>query len=249
MSEEKSKKIIIDEEQEVLRILTNPEKEFNYKSIYLLAKYYYSLGLPKKLVRKNILDYLDKIEFHNEVFYDKDLDKILNTSQLYQLKRADLHVGITKSEIEILRHLSHKDYRVALYILFLGKIDKYQSLKKNETKVKSFKTFLNHSIKTCAYNAGISLSEKESLLLGHRLCLAGVIEPTFIEDTFVISCADYSDKKIAFIIDGKKDFLSQINYYCVSCGKETKKNKHDYCVECYKGVRNEQKRLWWKNRK
>jgi hypothetical protein len=245
LSQEKSKRIVIDEEKEVARILSTTEKEFSYKSIYLLSKYYYSLGLSKKCVKNNIVEYLNKIEFNNDVFYEDDLEKILTKSKFYPMKRADLHVGITKSEIDVLKNLSHKDYKVALYILFLGKINKYQSIKIKETKAKSFKTFLNYNIKTCAYNVGIQLSEKEAFLLGHRLSLAGVIEPTLIEDTCVILCADYSDKKIEFIIDGKEDFLSQIKYHCTSCGKETKKNKHDYCDECQsiKNKENNRKRV------
>lgn len=234
-SKSKSVKIIIDEEQEALRILSSNEKFFNYKSIVLLAKYYYGLGLDTRKVKKQISEYLRKIEFYNPAFYDDDVDKIIKKNKFYSLKRADVKIAITKKESMVLKKLNHKDYRVAVYMLFLGKLEKFQSMKKNEKKTKGFSTFSNHDIKSCAYNVGINLTHKEAMMLYHRLYLAKIIEPLYMDARLII-CANYDDKDVEFIIDGKKDFLPQIKYYCSNCGRMIleKAKYHEFCSECYR---------------
>jgi hypothetical protein len=92
-------------------------------------------------------------------------------------------------------------------------------------------------LKTAYYNVSGShhtLSKKEDVEMLNRLIQAKIAIPTLTQNLIVL-CADFeTTKDIEFIIDASKDFLSQIKYYCVDCGKETKKNKHDHCDECYK---------------
>ena len=231
----KADKIIIDEEREAKRLLENPEPFFSFRSLMILAKYYYSLGLQPKDVKKEIQKYLSHIEFYNNEFYEKNIDKLIKKSRLFSLKRADIKVAITKKEIAILKKLSHRNYKIALYMLFLGKVEKYQHIKKGEKRARNFKTFLNYNVQSCAYNIGINLTNNQAMKLGHELYLAGVIEPTYVEDGIVLVCANDDNKNIEFVIDGKEDFLSQIKYYCTKCGNMTEKFKrHDYCAECYK---------------
>lgn len=230
----KSKKIIIDEEREALRLLGNRENFFNYKSIGLLARYFYGLGLDTKNVKKQIIEYLKGVEFYNSAFYDSDVDKIIQKNKLFSLKRADVRIAITKKESKILKKLCHKDYKIATYILFLGKLEKYQGVKKAKNKTRGFKTFFNHDIKSCAYNVGVNLTFKEAMLLSHRLYLAGIIEPLYM-DACIIPCANYDDKEVEFIVDGKQDFLPQLKYYCTECGSmiSEKGKYHEFCGECY----------------
>lgn len=244
MSESKPKRIIIDEEKEALRLLSADKVFFDYGALRILSKYYFSLGLQPSEVKKQITKYLQKVEFYNETFYEADIDNIIKKARFYKLKRADLKIAITKKEVDVLKVLNHKDYRVALYMLFLAKAEKYQSIKKGQKKTKSFKTFLNHDIKSCAYAVGVSLNSKQTLQLGRRLYLAGVIEPILLENTLIITCAS-DDKKIEFVIDGKEDFLSQIKYYCVKCGEVviSKRKYHDLCDNCYKEKVREKDRL------
>ena len=105
--------------------------------------------------------------------------------------------------------------------------------KRNINKLKSFKTFLNHDLKSCAYNVGVNLSELESMKLSNRLYVANILEPTFT-GSYILKCADYDSKDLSMVIEGKKDFVSQVKYYCIECGNETEKSKrHDYCKSCY----------------
>lgn len=230
----KSKKIIIDEEAEALRLLANGEKTFNVKSITILSKYYFSLGLKPSNVKKNIIEYLCKFNILFELDYEDVIDKIIFKNRYVSMKRADVVISITTSEMLLLKKLPHKDYLIALYALFIAKLEKLQILKKrNINKLKSFKTFLNHDLKSCAYNVGVNLSELESMKLSNRLYVANILEPTFT-GSYILKCADYDSKDLSMVIEGKKDFVSQVKYYCIECGNETEKSKrHDYCKSCY----------------
>jgi len=230
----KAKRIIIDEEAEAVRLLENPEPYFSYGSVKLLARYYYSHGYKKKDVRNMIYVYLDGMSGYNPIEHEKDIEDILKKAKDAQLRKSGYNIAITKKEIEKLKVLPHKEYKIALYMLFLAKLGKHQPSKSKRPK--NFKTFLKfHDVKTCAYNVGINLTHRQSLQMAHRFYLAGIIEPTFIgDDTIVVSCADDSNKDVAFIISGNEDFESQIKYYCVECGNETvKAKKHDFCTTCH----------------
>jgi hypothetical protein len=249
MSIKKSKRIILDEKKEAEKILlTNPEKYITFNILFLLAKYYYSLGLDYKKSKKKIIEYCMKSEYFNLTLRESSIDKALKNAKFYDLKSFDYKIPITKKEIDKLKLLTHKEYKVALYMLFIAKLDKYQGKKKNK-KVKSFNLYYNHDIKTAYYNVTDegkergrhTLSDNDGLKLLYSLKQKGILVPTMWR-THVILCADLENtKEVEFIIDASKSFNSQIKYYCIKCGKTTEKNKHDYCDECYGKLRRESK--------
>lgn len=239
-----------DEEKLALEILSKVPKTISYKEVGVICRYYYDLGLDTKKVKEKIYDYYSShIEINSVVDY-VFLDKIIQKNRLLSLRKS-ANIPITKKEIEVLKKLNHKDYKIAIYILFLVKLEKFQNIKKKDNKLRSFKYLLWHDIRSCSSSIGISLTEKKAKELLHRFYLVGFAEPTLLGDykrqsPICITCADSSNgKNIEMVIEGKSDFLSQIKYYCISCGRETIKSKmHDYCQDCYREKRKEDKRIW-----
>ena len=243
MSVKKAKEIILDENLEVLDILSKPPENYiTFNTMKLIGTHYYMLGLDTKQVRKKLLEYCMKSDYFNLTLRSDTMEKALTKAKFHILKSSNYKIGITRKEIDKLRMLSHSDYKVALYILFIAKLERYQKTNKKDKKAKSFITYFNYRLKTAYYNVtgnNNTLSKKDDVSMLNRLIVAGIAMPT-LNQSLIVLCADFENSKnIEFIIDASRDFLSQIKYYCVACGKETKKNKRDHCDECYKIIRNE----------
>lgn len=135
------------------RILSQPpERYITFKVIFLLAKYYYSLGLNHKQTKKKVLEYCFSSEYFNLTLREDAINKALTTAKFHALKSSNFAIPITKNEISKLKVLSHSDYRIGLYMLFVAKLEKYQSVKSKNNKVKSFSLYFNYLIKTAYYN-------------------------------------------------------------------------------------------------
>lgn len=245
MRSRKAKRIILDERIEAERILSSePEKYITFRTMLLLGKYFYSFGLSNREVKKKLCDYCVKSEGFNFVLRGFTIDKALKKAKMYNLKSSDYRIPITEKEILKLKVLPHKDYRLALYIIFITKLEHFQKLTndKVKSKAKSFTPYFNHDLKTAFYNFNTvtksnnkGVSAKEELEILHRLCMAKIIEPTY-RKSLIVKCIDFDNSRnIEFIIDASKDFISQIQYYCMSCGdKVDKTKKNNYCSNCYR---------------
>lgn len=236
----KKTKILYDEEKFALEILSRTPNSISLREAGVLCRYYYDLGLDTKKVKQKITEFYSLYFPANQITDGLLLDVITQRNKLLSLKKS-ANIPITKKEIAILKKMPHKDYLVALYILFIVKLEKFQNInKKNNKKLKSFKYLLWHDIRSCALSVGISLTEKQGYEMLHRFYKVGFAEPTLIGDyniisPILISGADsYNGKNIETVIEGKKDFVSQVKYYCVKCEKQTEKSKrHDFCKACY----------------
>lgn len=223
--------------EEADKLLKFPPSEIEYKNIFLVCKLLYSQGMTTKELKKKIFEYARKIPSYNDILHKDMIEKIIIRSKAYSLKRSDINIAITRNEIQKIKKFPHKIYKIALYILFLSKLEKFQDYNKNDTsKPKKFKTYLNYSIKTVCYNIGINLTDKEFFEMCHELTRLGIIYPTLnTTESWVVLIADYDDKNIEFIIDANKQFSDQVKYYCINCGNQCEKSKrHDLCKDCYK---------------
>lgn len=247
----RARKIIIDERGEVEKILASPpEKYVSFEVMKLIAKYYYDKGYTYKETKKKLIQYCKQSGF-NLVLREQTIDNALKKAKFLSLKSNDYKIPITNREVEKLRVLSHKDYRLALYMLFIAKLEKYQNISKKKNKSKSFSIYFNYDIRTAYYNMinedsnnTKTISEREERETLRRLVLAGILVPT-LNATHELLCADTeNNKNIAFIIDASKPFLGQVVYYCAKCGKriEAKSTQHDLCKVCYKEKRDARKR-------
>jgi len=258
MINKKAKRIILDEKNEAERILSKkPEKYITYKTLLIISKYYYSIGLDYKKTKKKVVEYCMSSEYFNFTLREKTIDKALKDAKFYDLKSSNYKIAITKKEISKLKILNHKEYKIALYMLFIAKLNRYQGEKKSK-KTKSFNIYYNYDIKTAYYNVinesningNNTISEIQSLRLLHNLKVAGILVPTMWRTHNLLCCDLENTRDIEFIIDASKNFNSQIKYYCIKCGNQTEKNKHDYCDDCYKkDLRNRKTEVMQKLRK
>lgn len=230
-----AKKIILDEEKEAERLLSSPTGEINYNKLSLMAKYLYSKGMNKKNVYSKIIEYCRKSEVFNIIFFEKMISDVVRKSKIYTPKKSNFKISITKKEVDVIKTLSHRYYKIALYMLFVAKIEKYQSYKK-EKKLKtiSFRTYLNYDIESAMYSSGFETSKKEIFLIGEKLVDCGFGRPILGTYNWEVYCADFDSKDSEFVIDGDLDFDGQIKYYCIKCGNScVKSKKHDFCESCY----------------
>ena len=237
----KGRFIVLDERLEVERILSSPSLDFDYRKVFMLSKYYYEEGLSKNQVRNKILEYCEKSGVFNIYFFQDAIDKILKDSSLFHLKKSNQNISITKKEINVIKKLPHKIYRIALYMLFVAKFEKYQVLsKKKINKAKGFKTYFNYNIQTALNSiqkirGGVNkLTKKEEIEFGKSIFQVGFAKPVFLSEAWEIFVADFESKNVEFIIESEIDFDSQIKYYCLECGEVCNKSKmHDLCEKCY----------------
>ncbi len=238
----KGSRIILDEKLEVEKILSFPTLNIDYKKIFKIAKYYYEEGLNTRQVEEKILEYCNKSDVFNIYFFRDMIDRILKDAKSYHLRRSNQNIAITKKEIDVLKKLPHKIYRIALYILFISKFEKYQILSKKKLNNKrGFKTYFNYSLESALYSVqelkggANRLSKKEEIEIGRVLTKAGIIKMIFsIKSAWEVIISDFESKDVEFAIVSNLDFDSQIKYYCVKCGNECKKSKkHDFCENCF----------------
>lgn len=249
MTTKNAKKIVLDEALEAERILSQPPgKYISMKDMILICAYYYGKGLDTKNVRKKLVSYCSGSDYFNFTIRDKSIDKAITLGKMRVLKSSDYKIAITKKEVDRIKKLPYLEYKIALYMLFIAKLDKYQKIRKKEKRAKSFSLYFNYDFKTAYYNVvneknafngnlllakkGIS-RDKEIEMVNH-LISSGVVSLTLTKN-FKINFADFENaKNVAFIIDATKPFFSQIKYYCIECGTETIKNKrHDFCENCF----------------
>lgn len=244
----KGRRIVLDERKEVEKILSSPTLNIDYRKIFKIAKYYYEEGLKENQVEQKILEYCYKSDVFNIYFFRDMIDKILKDAKSYHLRKSNQNVAITKKEIDVLKKLPHKIYRIALYILFISKFEKYQILsKKKLNKARGFRTYFNYSLETALYSVqdlkgdANRLSKKEEVEIGKILTNSGIIKMVFsIKPAWEVLISDFESKDVEFAIESNLDFDNQIKYYCIRCGNVcAKSKKHDFCEDCYgKDLRN-----------
>lgn len=240
----KANRVILDEEKEAENILSSPTGEIMYDKVFLIGKYFYSKGYSRKKVHLEILKYCEKSELFNVIFSSRMINYVLNKSKSYKLRKSNFKISITKKEVDVIKSLPHRYYRVALYMLFVAKMEKYQTFKKEKkAKNKSFRTYFNYDLESAMYSSGLPTSKKEIISMGEKLFDCGFGEPILGTYKWEIFIADFNSRDSEFVIDGDLDFESQIKYYCLQCGKKTEKpKKREYCDECYSSYRRNRKR-------
>ncbi|MFZ2992502.1 MAG: hypothetical protein WA061_02190 [Microgenomates group bacterium] len=234
----KASRIILDEEAEAERLFSIVPTSIRYKDIFIMAKYLYSKGENTMSVKNKLLGYCESSETYNYVVEGNTLDSAIKNAKLYDIKKSGLKIGITKKETDILGKLSHRDYRVALYILYVSKLEKYQSSDGDKNKPKRFECYFSHGIEDAVKSCSNTKMSRNAIYdLSHRLFLANVLVPKIGRNWvyWEVICSDFDSKKFEFIIDSSCDFNSQIQYYCVNCGKklEKKSKMHELCDECH----------------
>jgi hypothetical protein len=240
LDRKKAKKIILDEARRAEEILSSVVLEIKFDDVVLLAKYFFSKGLKPKQVKDKIIENCKRSELFNLMFFDKMIGVAVKKARLYNLRISNLKIAITKKEIDKLKKIPHKDYEVILYMLFVAKLQKFQSIKKDAVgQVKSFRTYFNYTLEDAMYSSGVykehgvGSSKKDLIRIGREIFKNKIGTP-FLNYNWEMICADFESRDVEFILDGDLDFRSQIKYYCLGCGKQYDKIKrYDFCEDCH----------------
>lgn len=238
----KGRVIILDETLEAEKILSSPNPVIDYNKMLVIGKYfYYEKGFSKRDVEEKILEYCSRNETFNIYFFRDMIDRVLRDIKKRSIKKDGQNVAITKKEISMLKVLPHKIYRIALYMLFISKFEKYQKLSINKIqRPVGFKTYCNYPIETIIYSLEKSrgdfnrFNKEEEKKIAKILLEKEVAKPVFLSRAFEMLIADFESKDVEFVIESIFDFDNQIKYYCLKCGGVCKKSKkHDFCEGCY----------------
>jgi hypothetical protein len=246
----KSRVIILDEIKEAERILnTNPEKYITHNTLLVLAKYFFSRGLKRKDVKKELIAYCKKQPDFNFVLREKSILSALKEAKQYNIRTSNYLIPITKKELKKIIHLSHGEYAVAVYILLMSKLFKLEHANKNtQGKTENYSAYFPYDLKTAVFNVrnetfsqkNSYMSNADELKLLRKFYLAGIVKPTLRKKKLIVTCLDLNIDKdnYAFSVDVSQPITNQIIYYCEKCEKQIEKLKNrNLCNECYKEKR------------
>ena len=210
-----------------------------YKTISILAKYYYHcMGYRKKKIEKLLKEYMSecyaKYEDH-KILWDETIEKLARNAGKYTLYEIN-GIWITTAELETIRSLNNNMLeRLAFTLLCLAKLGNERSFKNNG--------WVNNDAKEIFTLARIpcSVDERyENLGLLHEL---GLLEfPKRLENLScrVLYVNSDSDNEM-FISDFRELGYEYLNYLggnftrCCECDRlirDNKKHTRRYCSDC-----------------
>lgn len=243
--------IIISESKEVERLL-NCESSSNWgigmgKVVMLIGKYYYSLGLDRQKVFKNINLYLkERMDKYTPKKWSEMINNILDTiekNEWYNLIDID-SITITKAEWNTIIGIGNvKLEKIAFVLLCYIKV--YRARGSSNDKMNNISDILKES--------GLRAVDENKLLFADLRDL-GLIEVGKLNHMYVKPLYINEESDIYINID---DFEKVASYYdeykngskygeCKVCGKRIKlgkNSKNKYCKECKKNKQKEWEKL------
>ena len=234
--------IIISESKEVERLL-NCESSSDWgigmgKVVMLIGKYYYSLGLDRQEVYKNINSYLkERMDKYTPKKWSEMINNILDTiekNEWYNLIDID-NISITKAEWNTIVGIGNvKLEKIAFVLLCYIKVYKAQGRSKDRVENLS-DILLEAKLK----------GKKEDKLLFADLKDLGLIQIGNLKYMYIKPLYINEESEEYIKID---DFEKVVTYYdeyrngvkygrCEVCGKRikiSKNNKNKYCNICKK---------------
>lgn len=256
----KSRIIVLDEIKEAERILATPPKTYITHNILLvLAKYFFSRGLKKKDVKKEIISYCKQQDSFNVTLREKNILDAINEAKQYNIRTSNYLIPITRRELDKIIHLPHSEYDIAVYIILMTKLFKLEHLnKKSQHKAEVYSGLFPYDLRTAVFNIknetlrlkNAFISNKKELALLRKFYLSGIVKPTLRGKKLIVTCLDLDVNKNnhAFSVDVSQPISNQIIYYCEKCEKQLDKkhSKRSLCENCYKEFRSSKKLEWWK---
>ena len=234
--------IIISESKEVERLL-NCESSSDWgigmgKVVMLIGKYYYSLGLDRQEVYKNINSYLkERMDKYTPKKWSEMINNILDTIEKngwYNLIDVD-NISVTKAEWNTIVGIGNvKLEKIAFVLLCYIKV--YRARGSSNDKMNNLSDLLTES--------GFRGVREDKLLIADLKDL-GLIQIGTLKHMFVKPLYINEESEEYIKID---DFEKVVTYYdeyrngvkygrCEVCGKRikiSKNNKNKYCNICKK---------------
>ena len=257
------KEFSFNEEEQAEAILLEGFQDglIDYSKMYLIAKYFRETnGFGAIRLERELIRFCkEQNPNFNPVVEAENIKKWVRSALNYNLRKVSA-VGITASEINLLRTIdSDKDRKILFVILVLSKALKQRNSRQKKTE---FKTSLNCYIH---YNNFLNIIRLSHISGFTEIDLANMLHEyknffTFYNPEMELIRVEYADmiqKEILFITD----LSNMLEYYellfgkkkpaafCSDCHKPIIKNsnKQKRCKECAAVYRKEQKKLWIRN--
>lgn len=216
-------------------------------TIRILAKYYFSIGVKKSEVFKNICNFFEKNNFQYNKLIDiieKTIEKI-NRSKDFSLTNIE-YIGITEKELKKIKELPYIQYeKLAFAFLVYAKI--YNIINKSDNN------WVNEEHKYIFSDAKVNLNITEQGEMINKLCELGYFTSTKIVDKFNIKVNYIDDTPNPEYLIKIRDFRNYVYEYLKWKGTKVESchicgilflyaiNKV-YCKSCYKENQRKAKR-------
>jgi len=231
-------KLIIDEELEAKRVLSEGfTRNINYYELSLLSKYLREDGQKDTFIRNRLINVCEAYSpYFNYVCYADIINRAVNSSKIFRIKKNVDYIIITSNEIQALKSVPYKIGKILFVMLVIAKKDKFVHVR-IKSKPLSLGYFFNYSFGEATKYAKVWMSNEEKdetkyLLDGQR----GLISATLrSKDAWRICFAD-DKSQIAIKVDDFHNIISFFPFFCSICGGEIEKksNRQKLCIICRK---------------
>jgi hypothetical protein len=252
--------IVLDEKQMALKsIETGYIDNKPTKTITILIKHYYSIGMNKQQIRENIESFMSKnYPNFNSVQWQEILDIMVKkyTKEKYNLIKVD-SIDITQNELDKIKKLNNiKLEKLAfVYLVYAKILNKIND--KNNNWVNKDSNIIFKTAKVQDTGKQQQLTIKQLSDLGY-LHIAHVVNSTNVQVQYinsedktdiVISIDRFEDDLVLFYLKWKGEKVKICENSECSKMFITKNLKTKYCNKCRKEKDKEQKLKSWKKRK
>lgn len=230
--------LILNEKEYAEKCLrTRSMEEKPYRTLTILAKYYYQQGYRRKRIAQLLTEFLSKCYPPypvNRVFWDEAIDRIAQKAGKYVLHEIN-GVSISRNEMETIRGIHNKVLeRLCFTMLCLAKLNNLKNPKNNG--------WVNQKTKDIFKLARISCNVTDRYKKLGALAGLGLIEFPRRNDNLSnrVTFIDNGDE-VLFVDDFRELGYTYMQYCggnfikCAECGKIMRNNRarnKKYCSEC-----------------
>lgn len=247
--------VILDEYTQAEKIIETGDVGIKPTStLFLLSKYYrqkYLLNKDETAIKLN--EFMkDNYKNYNAALWEDIIDDISKKGIKYSLKKIPF-IGITQMEIDTLNSVTGLKYQKLLFVILCH-------AKYHNTLSESNNDWSNIGIPEIYKLARVTVKHRnDKFLYLNDLEKNGYISFSNKNDNLNLRCnfVDKSDDYVLKIDDFRElgyeylNFIGEGNFIrCNCCNKIVRKtnNKCLYCSDCAKKVKNEQNKVYYKNK-
>jgi hypothetical protein len=234
---------VLNEYAQVDKILKSgfSRGEFNYNDLTLLSKKFFNDGLNTKEIKDKLIEFcFSQDENFNLVLHEETIKLAIKNGEKYNLRSSKGNIPVYKKELDKIKNLDFKLYKILFVMLVLSRHNKFSSVRRVDVKKrKSGSHYVNKDfLDILRYSGYKSLTLKEVNSLKYRLDgeLGLISASTLGKELWQVLFAEdesNSNEVVVLVTDIEK-ILDFIPVYCLDCGKLfERKGKKERCLDCY----------------
>jgi hypothetical protein len=234
---------VLNEYAQVDKILKSgfSRGEFNYNDITLLSKKFFNDGLNSKEIKNKIIEFcFSQDENFNLILHEETIKTAVKNGEKYNLRSSQGNIPVYKKELDRIKNLDFKLYKILFVMLVLARHNKFSSVRRIEIKKrKNGSHYVNKDfLDILRYSGYKNLTLKEVNSLKYRLHgeLGLISASTLGKELWQVMFAEdesNSNEVVVLVTDIEK-ILDFIPVYCLDCGKLfERKGRKERCSDCY----------------